>query len=403
MPQTPSPTASADGRSADASRVAGRDRFAHDAAPRTDFDDAAMIAAGLCQTPAALIGLVEDEHQRCVGRWGWRADRIPDSEKFCDYVARQQDVLIVADAQRDPRFAGNRLVGADPPLRYCVGVPLRTSDGATLGVLCVFDHRPRQPHADQLDHLQALARQVTSQLELGHALALVRISNEYRGRLMAIAGHDLRTPLRAAVYALEKLRRGDAADPAQLVQTARAAMIEVGNQLDDLAALAGSQGTVALPTLGDLPLQEVLHPIAQRWQRQAEAKGLRLRTVASSLVVHSHRALLSALVGNLVGNAVKYTSHGSVLLGARRRGQHAVITVADTGIGMDPAQAEQMFGAFQQADPRNEGLGLGLWIVRRTAETLGAPVQVRSFPGRGSCLTVAVPLAGTHDANAGLS
>ncbi|MGN6740421.1 sensor histidine kinase [Dyella sp.] len=117
--------------------------------------------------------------------------------------------------------------------------------------------------------------------------------------------------------------------------------------------------------------------------------------MASSLVVHSHRALLSALVGNLVGNAVKYTPHGSVLLGVRRRAQHAVITVADTGIGMDPAQAERMFGAFQQADPRNDGLGLGLWIVQRTAETLGAPVQVRSLPGRGSCLTVSVPLAGT--------
>ena len=160
---------------------------------------------------------------------------------------------------------------------------------------------------------------------------------------------------------------------------------------------------MALPTLSDLPLAEVLRPVALRWQRQAEAKGLRLRTVTSSLVVHSHRALLSALVGNLVGNAVKYTPHGSVLLGVRRRAQHAVITVADTGIGMDPTQAERMFGAFQQADPRNDGLGLGLWIVQRTAETLGAPVQVRSLPGRGSCLTVAVPLAGTHDADAGVS
>jgi signal transduction histidine kinase len=360
-----------------------------------------MISAGLCQTPAALIGLIEDGRQRCIGRWGLRADHLPDSETFCDYAARQQDALIVADAQRDPRFAGNRLIAAHPPLRYCAGVPLRASDGTALGALCVFDHHPRQLHADQLDRLRALARQVTSQLELDHALALVRTSNEYRGRLMAIAGHDLRTPLRAAVYALEKLRRGDAADPAQLVHTARAAMVEVGNQLDDLAALAGSEGAVALPTLSDLPLEEVLHPVALRWQRQAEAKGLRLRTVASSLVVHSHRALLSALVGNLVGNAVKYTPRGSVLLGVRRRAQHAVITVADTGIGMDPAQAERMFGAFQQADPLNDGLGLGLWIVRRTAETLGAPVQVRSLPGRGSCLTVAVPLAGTHDAGAG--
>ena len=103
MPPKRSPTAPADGRPTDAPRVEGLDRSGHDATPRTDFDDAAMIAAGLCQTPAALIGLIEDGRQRCIGRWGLRADRIPDSETFCDYAARQQDALIVADAQRDPR------------------------------------------------------------------------------------------------------------------------------------------------------------------------------------------------------------------------------------------------------------------------------------------------------------
>jgi signal transduction histidine kinase len=98
-----------------------------------------------------------------------------------------------------------------------------------------------------------------------------------------------------------------------------------------------------------------------------------------------------ALLGNLLGNAVKYTEKGSVLVGCRRRGDRAVVEILDTGLGMDKRQSSDMFDAFHQVDPRREGLGLGLWIVRSTAESLGHPVRVQSTPGRGSRFSVEMP------------
>ncbi|HET6431041.1 GAF domain-containing sensor histidine kinase [Dyella sp.] len=366
-----------------------------DAIPEASFDDITLVAASVCQTPVALVSLVDNDRQWFMSERGLGRRETPLSQSFCAHTILQEDVLVVPDTRLDARFVDNPLVTGNPPLCFYAGATLRSPDGVALGALCVLDHRPRQLRPHQLDSLRALARQVVSQLELRRTLTLARASGDYRGRIMAIAGHDLHTPLRTAVYALEKLRRGDAEEPARLMQLAQDALIEIGNDFDDLAALSGNDEVTALPTTIDLPLEDILHPVLLRWRRQARMKGLRLRAVPSSLIVHSHRALLSALVGNLVGNAVKYTHAGSVLVGARRRNGQAVITVADTGIGMDETQAAQMFGAFQQVDARSEGLGLGLWIVRRTADTLGYTVQVRSRPGHGSCFTVTVPLAKT--------
>ena len=109
--------------------------------------------------------------------------------------------------------------------------------------------------------------------------------------------------------------------------------------------------------------------------------------------VRSHPTLLTTLIGNLVGNAVKYTERGRVLVGARRRPGHAVVEIIDSGIGLNLEQPEQVFQAFRQADPRSDGLGIGLWIVHRTAETLGCEVSVRSRPEGGTCFSVRIPLA----------
>ena len=115
--------------------------------------------------------------------------------------------------------------------------------------------------------------------------------------------------------------------------------------------------------------------------------------VPTRLRVHSNRALLSTLVGNLVGNAIKYTERGSVLLGCRRHGDTVAIEVIDTGIGMDTGEND-LYDAFHQRDPGAEGLGLGLWIVRRTAETLGCTLRLRSRPGHGTRFEIRLARAG---------
>lgn len=357
------------------------------------FDDITRLAALICGVPIAVVNLIDRDRQWFKSETGLGVRETPLATSICAHAILQQDLFVVEDLQQDSRFAGNPLVTADPRLRFYAGALLKTADGQPLGTVCVLDTQPRHLRADQTEALQALARQTMAQLELRRMLALAQESSRYRSRLMAIAGHDLRTPLRTASYAIDKVRRKLDEETAAPLKVAQEAIGQVHREFDQLVSVAGTEGELTLPDMSEFAISDVLDPVLAVWRRQAATKGLELRAVGSSLRVRSHHALLATVIGNLLGNAVKYTTQGSVLVGCRRRADQVVIEIVDTGIGMEDVQAADMFSAFRQADPRSDGLGLGLWIVSRTAETLGCPVTMRSSKGHGSRFSVSIPRA----------
>jgi ActR/RegA family two-component response regulator/anti-sigma regulatory factor (Ser/Thr protein kinase) len=111
--------------------------------------------------------------------------------------------------------------------------------------------------------------------------------------------------------------------------------------------------------------------------------------------VHSDRRLLNAMIDNLVGNALKYTVRGGILVAFRRSGHGGLVQVWDTGPGIAEEHIEKIFDEFYQVTEgtrdRPKGLGLGLAIVRRTAELLGCQVACRSRPGRGTVFEISLP------------
>ncbi|WP_349792157.1 GAF domain-containing sensor histidine kinase [Xanthomonas sp. WHRI 7064] len=356
------------------------------------FEDITRLASIICQTPIALISLVDAERQWFKSELGMGERETPLFKSMCAHALLDSDVLVVPDTREDVRFARNPLVTGEAPLHFYAGAVLKTSEGLPLGTVCVLDRQPRQLSAEQVDALRALARQTMAQLELRRALQVAEESDRYRSRLMAIAGHDLKTPLRTAAYAIDKMRRHANVDSVPTLVTARDAINLVARNLDELAALAAASET-ATPDLQPLALEDVLHSVLGVWRQPAIDKCLALRHVPTSLRVRSHPTLLTTLLGNLIGNAVKYTERGRVLVGVRRRPGHAVVEIIDSGIGLNLDHPEQVFQAFRQADPRSDGLGIGLWIVHRTAETLGCEVDVRPRPGGGTCFSVRIPLA----------
>lgn len=356
------------------------------------FEDITRLASIICQTPIALISLVDAERQWFKSELGMGERETPLFKSMCAHALLDSDVLVVPDTREDIRFARNPLVTGEAPLHFYAGAVLKTSEGLPLGTVCVLDRQPRQLSAEQVDALRALARQTMAQLELRRALQVAEESDRYRSRLMAIAGHDLKTPLRTAAYAIDKMRRHANVDSVPTLVTARDAINLVARNLDELATLAAASET-ATPDPQPLALEDVLHSVLGVWRQPAIDKCLALRHVPTSLRVRSHPTLLTTLLGNLIGNAVKYTERGRVLVGVRRRPGHAVVEIIDSGIGLNLDHPEQVFQAFRQADPRSDGLGIGLWIVHRTAETLGCEVDVRPRPGGGTCFSVRIPLA----------
>lgn len=149
-------------------------------APERELDDLVALAAKLCDTPVALVSLVDETEQWFKARVGTDATSTPREVSFCDHAMRGDGVMVIPDATLDPRFADNPLVTGEPHIRFYAAAPLVSPEGHPLGALSVIDARV---HPDglselQLEALRVLARQVMAQMELRR---LVRRSSDATG------------------------------------------------------------------------------------------------------------------------------------------------------------------------------------------------------------------------------
>ncbi len=365
-----------------------------DTAIEPAFDDITRIASYVCQAPISVISLVEHDRQWFKSEHGLGIRQTPIDQSMCAHALLEHSFLEIPDTTKDPRVAGNPLVTGDPHLRFYAGALLRTPDGLPMGTICVLDYKSRQLTPEQREILAALARQVMSQMEFRRALLLSDRLQRNVSRLMAVAGHDLKQPLQVMVMAIDRVR-GKLADPKDQERLGYAveAGMRMAEELDQLAETSALQTGLGAPQVRTFPISEVFDSITNTWRMHAEQKGLRLIVMPSSARVVSDPAMLRAIVGNLVGNAIKYTGSGRVLVGCRRRGSFVGIEVLDTGSGIPAEQLGAIFDAFHQIDPASEGLGLGLSIVRRTSEALGHVIDVKSDLAHGSHFSIRVPLA----------
>jgi PAS domain S-box-containing protein len=137
-----------------------------DTPPENDFDSITRLAAYICETPIALISLVDDNRQWFKSKVGLEVSETPRNIAFCAHSILHSDLFIIHDTLEDERFADNPLVTGHPYIRSYVGVPLITSEGYILGTLCVVDRQPRHLKPQQIEAIRTLAQQVAKQLEL---------------------------------------------------------------------------------------------------------------------------------------------------------------------------------------------------------------------------------------------
>jgi signal transduction histidine kinase len=225
-------------------------------------------------------------------------------------------------------------------------------------------------------------------------------------RFLAAVSHDIRTPANAISLLAELIRR-TAANPAlvgevtELAREMHESAMSLVNLLGDVLDVARFDSGKIEVQESDVSVGELLAEEYRRMQPLAREKGVSLEFVPppEPITVRSDRIKLSRVVGNLLGNAIKFTERGAVRLEACRDGDGwANVRVADTGIGIAPQHQSHIFDEFfQLGNPerdRNKGSGLGLAICKRLVDAMGGRISVVSTPGQGSTFTVSLPPAG---------
>lgn len=226
-------------------------------------------------------------------------------------------------------------------------------------------------------------------------------ASEMKSRFLANLSHEIRTPLNGIVGMVDALRNRpfEEAD-ARLVSTLSQSAEHLMSLVDDVLDLAKIEAGVATPEPGWTDVAALVAGIVAMFGSEAERRGLELRYEgptpgAEERLVEALR--LRQIVANLLGNALKFTPRGSVVVRLRLEGT-VVIEVEDTGVGIAEGAIGRIFEPFRQADDTTTrdfgGTGLGLAIVRRLAEAMEGAVAVRSTPGVGSRFTVILPLPG---------
>lgn len=233
---------------------------------------------------------------------------------------------------------------------------------------------------------------------LGQQKAAAEQANVAKSRFLASASHDLRQPVHALGMFVGALRAHRMDAKARLlvdhIEGSVGALDSLFTALLDISRL--DAGVIESRPFA-MPINAILARVCRDLAPEAALKGFRLRHVDCSALVVSDPVLLERVLRNLVGNAVRYTQGGKVLVGCRRREGRLDLEVWDTGPGIPADQRDQVFQEFYQlGNPdrdRAKGLGLGLAIVRRLTELLGHRLTLTSASGKGSMFRVSLGLA----------
>jgi PAS domain S-box-containing protein len=311
---------------------------------------------------------------------------------------RSIDALVPANLVA--RHAQRREAYAQAPALRAMGAGLRLQGCRRDGTQFPIDVMLNGTEVDGALAIVAIARDLTERARLESALTEARDSavraNIVKSRFLAAASHDLRQPLQT-IWSLHSvlartLTGSEVAPQLALLEESVRTMDQILASLIDINRL--EQGSI-VPEARDFALQEILPRLRSEFGYAASSKSLRLELADSSEYARSDPMLLMVILRNLLGNAIKYTTRGSVRLEVQVQDSNLRLAVTDTGPGIAPEHLTRLFDAFYQVDnpsrDQRRGVGLGLSIVQMICRLLGHEVAIDTRVGVGSTFSVTLP------------
>ncbi|WP_199510488.1 GAF domain-containing sensor histidine kinase [Nucisporomicrobium flavum] len=378
-----------------------------DSAPEKDFDDIVALASSVCGVPMSLVSLIDTDRQWFKARLGTDLTETSRDLSFCAHAILGKDLMVVPDVSQDTRFAGHPAVAGESGVRFYAGAPLVTTDGFALGTLCVVDSHPRRLDVEQLQALRALARQVTSQLELRrYAVALANTTarlqelERRKDDLAGLVGGQLRAPLRLMRSYLAELGDKGVHDPemADLVGRATAAHVRgLSDLLDHLTSMADAGHGADSLHMRPIDLTRLTQRAVEAVRPIAATKQIWILNHAggAALPIIADPVRLEQVLMHLLFAAVKYTPPGGrVRVGTEiESGPTVRLDDMDLPDGVRPDLFAHLYYGTIANPSEVKGPDQGLAVAKRILDAHHATVALSDRPGDGTSLHVVFPFA----------
>ena len=366
------------------------------------FDDLTALASQICETPIALISLIDPNRQWFKSRVGLDAEETSRDIAFCSHAILQSDVFEIPNATLDPRFHDNPLVTGAPDIRFYAGAPLITPSGHAIGTLCAIDSKPRKLTETQKASLQTLSKSVVAHLELKRKNRELERTSQFKSDFLSYVSHEIRTPLNA-INTFSQLLEGEAqklnlpssfTTPLSHVSQSGERLLEIVNSVLDIKQIEAGKMRVMPRAVNTKDFFTHLFSLTKI---RAEDSGIVFSTSIDDAVPDSlffDDTKFGQIALNLLSNAIKFTNHGkSVKAQVKYKNGKVIFNVIDQGIGMSDDDQKRLFTPFERMENARQisGTGLGLNISKRLVELMDGSIKVSSKLNHGTRISVTLP------------
>ncbi|AGP78851.1 MAG: response regulator [Gammaproteobacteria bacterium] len=366
------------------------------------FDDLTTLASQICDTPIALISLIDPDRQWFKSRVGLDAEETSREIAFCSHAILQDDVFEIPNASLDPRFHDNPLVTGAPDIRFYAGAPLVSPSGHAIGTLCTIDRKPRKLTESQKTSLQTLSKSVVAHLELKRKNRELERTSQFRSDFLSYVSHEIRTPLNA-INTFSRLLEGEAqklklpesfTTPLSHVTQSGERLLEIVNSVLDIKQIEAGKMRV-MPRA--VSTHDFFTHLFSLTKIRAEDGGITFTSTIDSRVPDTlffDDTKFGQVSLNLLSNAIKFTNPGkSVNAQVKYKNDKLIFNVIDQGIGISEEDQKRLFTPFERMENAHQisGTGLGLNISKRLIELMDGTIKVSSKVNEGTRISVTLP------------
>jgi signal transduction histidine kinase len=376
-----------------------------DTQPEVQYDEITALAADICETPIALITLVDENRQWFKSAHGLSITETPREFSFCSVaIETPEKPLLINEIDESSRFWSNPFVAGEPFIKSYFGIPILSPEGLPVGTLCVLDMKPRELSDKQINGLIVLAHQASkyldlhrTRIELNYALRESELRNTELERFAHVAAHDLKSPVNNMTMITKIL----ASDFSQ----------EMSAEALELVALINKTSTYLREMIDGILIQAKDNH-ALKSSKQVFNLDVMLKDIIRGLdkpdncqfilpdKIHwitTNKTALYQIFSNLISNALKYNQSdiAEIKVEFVEDDKNFHFDVTDNGIGISEEVLNTIFDIFKTGNTEdrfgNLGTGVGLSTVKRLIDRVNGIITIESKVGQGTTVHFSIP------------